>query len=132
MSPSHRSPLKPRDPRTPAEAVLRVLDRLGLERVCELTQEIANVMNCRVQTIGHDGGVRVFVNGRAVLTVTERKNPAAPFRSKVPVKLGKGTHEIAIALDTDAGRGWGMFCCFEAPRAVRMKPASTIFPRLIP
>lgn len=82
--------------------------------------------------IGHDGGVRVFVNSRAVLTVPERQNPAQPFRSKVALKLGKGTHEIVIALDTDAGRGWGIFCCFETPRAVRTKPASTVFPRIIP
>lgn len=82
--------------------------------------------------IGHDGGIRVFVNGRAVLTVPERKNPAPPFRSKVALKLDKGRHEIAIALDTDSGRGWGIFCCFETPRALRGKPGDTIFPRLIP
>ncbi|MCG3147453.1 MAG: hypothetical protein PCFJNLEI_00893 [Verrucomicrobiae bacterium] len=64
--------------------------------------------------IGHDGGVRVFVNGRAVLTVPERQNPAPVLRSKVALRLAKGVHEIVIAFDTSHGLGWGIFACFDS------------------
>ncbi len=61
--------------------------------------------------VGHDGGIRAFVDGRDVLTVPERINPAPVFRSKAKVRLEKGDHDLVIALDTDGGNGWG-FCCF--------------------
>ena len=81
--------------------------------------------------VGHDGGVRVFVNGRTVLTAPERHNPAPPFRSKVALKLGKGTHEIVIALDTTGGNGWGIFVSFEIPPAARKGKARPVFPKRI-
>ncbi|MCG3147452.1 MAG: hypothetical protein PCFJNLEI_00892 [Verrucomicrobiae bacterium] len=87
---------------------------------------------CWTLHIGHDGGIRVFVNGRAVLTVPERQNPAPPFRSKVALKLGKGTHEIVTAFDTDAGRGWGIFCSFEIPAANRNRSGKPVFPQRAP
>jgi len=66
--------------------------------------------------LGHDGGAKMFVDGRCVLTEPKRVNPAAPGRSSVAVPLKKGTHEIVIALDTDRGMGWGIFFAFEAPK----------------
>ena len=59
--------------------------------------------------LGHDGGARLFVDGTPVLAVPEAKNPAGPGRSKVVVPLAKGTHEIVVALDLNAGNGWGIF-----------------------
>lgn len=78
--------------------------------------------------VGHDGGVRVFVNGRAVLTVPEQQNPAPPLRSKVAVTLGKGTHEIVIAFDTAAGKGWGVFVSFGVAKAHRQPGRRPGFP----
>ncbi len=65
--------------------------------------------------LGHDGGVKVFVDGRDVLCESTRINPAPTSRSKVRVRLEQGTREIVVAFDTDQGRGWGMFFCFERP-----------------
>jgi hypothetical protein len=59
--------------------------------------------------LGHDGGVRLFIDGKPALCVPELKNPAEPSRSKVAVNLTKGTHEVVIALDLNAGNGWGIF-----------------------
>ena len=81
--------------------------------------------------IGHDGGVRVFVNGRAVLTAPDRKNPARPYRSKVTLALEEGTHEIVMAFDTAKGMGWGIFCSFELPKSARKQVGRPVFPTLV-
>ena len=71
--------------------------------------------------LGHDGGAKVFVDGKPVLTVPERLNPAVPGRSKVDLQLAKGQHEIVIAFDTANGQGWGIFVCFGIPKEQRGK-----------
>ena len=71
--------------------------------------------------LGHDGGAKVFVDGKPVLTVPERLNPAVPGRSKVDLQLAKGQHEIVIAFDTAHGQGWGIFVCFGIPKGQRGK-----------
>jgi len=60
--------------------------------------------------LGHDGGVRVFVDGRQVFAEPRLENPARPGRSRFTVRLGRGSHELVIALDTHGGAGWGVFC----------------------
>ena len=77
--------------------------------------------------VGHDGGARVFVDGKTMLTVPERSNPAVPGRSKVDLQLSKGNHEIVIAFDTANGSGWGLFTCFEIPKKFRGKD-KPVFP----
>lgn len=63
--------------------------------------------------LGHDGGVRLFVNGKALYTQPKRVNPAQPDRATIPVKLKRGQNQIVIAMDTDQGNGWGFFLRFE-------------------
>jgi hypothetical protein len=78
--------------------------------------------------VGHDGGIRAFVDGRDVLTVPERINPSPVFRSKAKVRLEKGDHEIVIALDTDGGKGWGICSFFES----LAKTGRHVFPQPVP
>ena len=73
--------------------------------------------------LGHDGGVRVFVDGQAVLTVPETRNPAAPGRSLMEVAIKAGDHELVIALDLAAGKGQGIFFSWTLPKAARNFPA---------
>ncbi|MCE9589149.1 MAG: hypothetical protein K8S99_01345 [Planctomycetes bacterium] len=77
--------------------------------------------------VGHDGGVRVFVDGKPVFAEPRRVNPARPDRSVVPVKLKAGKREIVIALDTDSGNGWGTFVRFAVPKKLRKKSVP-VFP----
>jgi hypothetical protein len=86
---------------------------------------------CWELRVGHDGGVRVFVDGQAVLTEPETRNPATPDRSRVEVALGEGEHEIVIAFDTAAGRGWGIFCSWVIPPAQRSAKSDRLFPRAV-
>jgi len=65
--------------------------------------------------LGHDGGARVFVDGRPVAATPGTCNPAPRDRTQVRVALAAGEHELGIALDRDGGRGWGVFVCFEIP-----------------
>ncbi len=65
--------------------------------------------------LGHDGGVRVFIDGNPVFCEPHRNNPAPLDRSRIPLKLSAGKHEIVIALDTHQGKGWGFFFRFERP-----------------
>lgn len=62
--------------------------------------------------VGHDGGIRLFVDGACVLTKPELVNPAVPDRSRVRIKLEQGNHEIILAFDLAGGKGWAVF--FEA------------------
>jgi alpha-L-fucosidase len=80
--------------------------------------------------LGHDGGARAFVDGRSVLIETKLLNPALPGRSHVNVKLSKGAHEIVIAFDTVAGRGWGIYFSWELPKAARRQGLKPRFPTL--
>ncbi len=80
--------------------------------------------------VGHDGGVRAFVDGRAVLTVPQLLNPANPGRSQAEVKLAKGVHEIVIALDTAEGRGWGIYFSWGVPKSARKANSKPMFPEV--
>jgi hypothetical protein len=81
--------------------------------------------------VGHDGGVRVFIDGKAVLCQPRRENPAQPHRSKGNVMLAKGEHEIVIALDLDHGQGWGVYVCFEVPAKERKPRWKGRFPLVV-
>ena len=81
--------------------------------------------------IGHDGGIRVFVDGRNVFCEPQRVNPALPDRSTVDVRLNRGIHEIVIAFDTDHGQGWGFFMAFEMPESARKPSVRPSFPTLL-
>ncbi len=59
--------------------------------------------------LGHDGGVRIFLDGEPVFCEPALLNPAEAGRSAIPLELAAGVHEVVIALDTHAGRGWGVF-----------------------
>lgn len=79
--------------------------------------------------LGHDGGARVFVDGKCVLTEPERQNPAKPARSRARVKLAKGQHEVVIAFDLAGGLGWGIFFNWEKPDGKREPQAEPVFPK---
>jgi len=63
----------------------------------------------RVLHVGHDGGVRIFVDGAAVACTPSTTKPAPATRTQVVLDLGAGEHEICVALNRDNGLGWGMF-----------------------
>lgn len=84
-----------------------------------------------ILNLGHDGGCKMFVNGRAVLCQPKRVNPAQPDRSQARLTLAKGTHEIIVALDTDTGMGWGIFFRFQAPKAALKNGATPVFPERV-
>ncbi|MDD5678666.1 MAG: hypothetical protein PHW60_11880 [Kiritimatiellae bacterium] len=65
-----------------------------------------------ILSLGHDGGAKVFVDGKEILCEPMRRNPIRPDRSSVTINLTKGTHEVMIALDTDHGNGWGIILRF--------------------
>jgi hypothetical protein len=64
------------------------------------------------------------------LIETKLLNPALPGRSHVAVKLSQGLHEIVIAFDTAAGRGWGIYFSWELPKAARRQDSKPRFPTL--
>jgi hypothetical protein len=76
--------------------------------------------------LGHDGGVRAFVDGQAVGSSPLRRNPAEPDRSEFPVTLTAGRHELHLALDLCAGNGWGVFARFALPLEARPELTSTV------
>ena len=79
-------------------------------------------------SIGHDGGVRAFVDGKAVLCVPECINPAKPGRSNATLTIEPGIHEIVVAFDKANDSGWGIFFNFIVPKAQRGKTKTPAFP----
>ncbi len=65
--------------------------------------------------LGHDGGVRAWVNGEPVLCVPERQNPCFADRSTALLDLPQGRHELMVAFDTAQGMGWGIRFRFLSP-----------------
>ena len=79
--------------------------------------------------LGHDGGARVFVDGREAFCEPVRRNPCIQERSRFDLELAKGEHEIVIAFDLDHGNGWGVYLRFEVPRNERKPARRARFPR---
>jgi hypothetical protein len=63
--------------------------------------------------VGHDGGARVFVDGKPVAATGGTINPAPLTRTQARLALNAGEHEISVAFDRDGGLGWGLFVSFE-------------------
>lgn len=81
--------------------------------------------------VGHDGGVRVFIDGKAVITDSQCVNPAKPDRSKADITLNPGEHELVVALDTEHGKGWGIFARFEQHRKNHTAKIVPAFPECV-
>lgn len=62
--------------------------------------------------LGHDGGIKLFIDGKDILCESKLKNPAKPDRSEVGLTLEKGIHELVVAFDLARGNGWGIFSRF--------------------
>lgn len=62
-----------------------------------------------------------FVDGRQVLEQPVRANPAVQDRSQLTLRLTKGMHRVLVALDTDHGKGQGIFLRFIHPGESREK-----------
>ncbi|MBF0244887.1 MAG: hypothetical protein HQL31_06395 [Planctomycetes bacterium] len=79
-------------------------------------------------SLGHDGGVLVFVDGISVLTVPETHNPAEAGRSSIELVLAEGTHEIVIAFDLAQGNGWGIFFTWQVPEEEQSNALQRLYP----
>lgn len=64
--------------------------------------------------LGHDGGARIFVDGKAVGGAPELVNPCTRTRTVVRTRLGRGVHEIVVAFDPNWGMGYGVAFSFES------------------
>ncbi|MCM8788268.1 MAG: hypothetical protein NC907_00585, partial [Candidatus Omnitrophica bacterium] len=64
-------------------------------------------------SLGYDGPVRVWVNGKEIF-YGPGTNPAIRDQTKVFASVKKGNNLIAIALDTNGGKAWGIFCRIKA------------------
>jgi predicted protein tyrosine phosphatase len=79
--------------------------------------------------LGHDGGARLFVDGRPLAATAGTVNPAPFRRTQALVDLPAGEHEISIAIDRAGGRGWGIYLSFELPAELRVPGRSPVYPR---
>jgi hypothetical protein len=65
--------------------------------------------------LGHDGAVRVFVDGKPVFCEPVTRPPIGVDRSQFPLEFTEGEHEVVVAFDLAAGKGWGMRFRFKVP-----------------
>lgn len=88
-----------------ANGFLNVHHRRGPDGIVYLTRRLRVDTACeRVLHVGHDGGVRVFLDGQAVAATPGTINPAAGTCTWVAVRLADGEHELCVALDHAGGR----------------------------
>ncbi|MCM8821944.1 MAG: hypothetical protein NC831_03920 [Candidatus Omnitrophica bacterium] len=62
-----------------------------------------------ILSLGYDGPVRVWVNEKEVF-YGPGTNPAIRDQTKVFTNVKKGNNRIVVALDTNGGKAWGIFC----------------------
>ncbi len=78
--------------------------------------------------VGHDGGARVFVDGKPVVATAGTVKPATHTRTHVRLALAAGEHEIVVAFDRDNGGGWGIIVSFEIPHGCDYSKRAAQFP----
>lgn len=69
-----------------------------------------------IVSLGYDGPVRVWLNGRDVFA-GPGANPAVADRTAVYARFNKGANRLLVALDSNRGRAWGLFARVTPPRA---------------
>ena len=84
--------------------IVYLATRIAVETACE-----------RILHVGHDGGVRIFVDGQAVAATPGKQNPVPNTRTSVPLKLSAGEHEICVALDRCDDSVWGLLVSLQKP-----------------
>ena len=127
LAAAHCTPLPP-DP----SGFLNLHDRYGAaDGLVYLANRFeAPFAGCWRLSLGHDGGVRVFADGMAVLCAPETCNPARPGRSSVDLPLTAGPHEIVIAFDLAGGKGWGVFVEWQVPKGEQSDRVQRLYPSI--
>lgn len=74
--------------------------------------------------LGYDGPVRVWLNGAMVFTDPCGANPARRDMEGIPLQLRAGANELAIALDADGGKAWGIYLRLRRPVGACDPPAA--------
>jgi len=106
-----------------------VHDLCGLDGIVYLTRKVRTAEHSEwILHVGHDGGVRVFVDGQPVACEGETLKPAPFLRTQARVDWTAGEHEIVVALNRAGGAGWGIFVSFEPAEAQHVPGRKTVFP----
>ncbi len=86
-------------------------------------------------SLGYDGPIKMWVDGKEVFADLDGTNPAIPDRSKVEVDAAPGRHDLLVALGANKGRAWGIFMRFQRtdlPRRLIVKgPGAYVMPAII-
>jgi len=89
----------------------------GQSGIVYLARRVRVEADCdRILHVGHDGGVRVFLDGKPAAAASGTINPAPATRTTARVTLRRGEHEIVVALDRADGKGWGIFASLQEPK----------------
>ena len=63
--------------------------------------------------LGYDGPIKVWIDRKMVRHDPNGANPAVPDSGRIDFAASKGTHEIIVALGSNCGLAWGIFCRIE-------------------
>lgn len=82
--------------------------------------------------LGYDGPVKLWVDGKELFHDPHGNNPAWDDRAKVPFKATAGSHDIVIALASNATKAWGIFLRLErtdvTPAQIKLGPEAYKLP----
>lgn len=83
---------------------------IGLRGVAVLVHAIERTEGGPVTLrLGYDGPVRVFCNGHEVFADPHGTNPAIADSHSIPLQLAAGHHILAVAIDINDGKAWGIY-----------------------
>lgn len=63
--------------------------------------------------LGYDGPCKAWLDGRELFCDPAGTNPSAPGDARLPFAAAKGAHELLVALNTNAGKAWGIFLQYQ-------------------
>jgi sialate O-acetylesterase len=86
-------------------------------------------------SLGYDGPVKVWLDGREVFHDPDGINPALPGDEMIRWAVEAGEHEVLVALGSNGGLAWGIFLRFErqdvALRLLKQGPGHYALPEAL-
>lgn len=70
-------------------------------------------------SLGYDGPVKVWANGRTIFHDPNGTNPSTPGARMAPFRAKQGENELLIALASNFGAAWGVFLAVERLNVTR-------------
>jgi sialate O-acetylesterase len=85
--------------------------------------------------LGYDGPAKMWIDRKLIFHDPEGTNPAWPDKAKRTVAVGRGRHDVMVALGTNRGKAWGIYLRLErmdiTKKQLSASPANYAMPKWV-